>query len=148
MRCKRWLAISIPVTGLVILVLLGLHYNASLTQASPLDQGTLDVQRDLLQASGHIILLRVHDLGTGFGPSSDFLDAEVVMRLDSQVGMSFGFQLRNDDFRPAREGMLNLLRDAFNHDWIVTADYWLEPGKTNGEILRVWLTKPVILEEN
>jgi len=39
--------------------------------------------------------------------------------------------------------MLDLLRDGFNHDWIVSVDYWIESGKNNGEIVRVWLTKPV-----
>jgi hypothetical protein len=39
---------------------------------------------DLLEAQGRITFLRVHDLGTGFGPPNDFLDVEAVIQLDSQ----------------------------------------------------------------
>ena len=95
----------------------------------------------LLESSGKITFLRVHDVGTGFGPPSDSLDVEVVVQLDSQRGKSFGFQLRNDNNRPARSGMLDLLRDAFNHNWTVLIDYNLPDGKTNGVIIRTALTK-------
>jgi len=37
--------------------------------------------------------------------------------------------------------MLDLLRDAFNHNWVVLIDYNLDPGKTNGVIIRTALTK-------
>jgi hypothetical protein len=38
--------------------------------------------------------------------------------------------------------MLDLLRDALNHDWQVTIDYDdIAPGKNNGILFRVWLTK-------
>jgi len=96
----------------------------------------------LLEDSGKLSLLRVHDVGTGYGPETDFIDVEAVIWLDTKPGMAFGFQLRNDDHRPARQGMLDVLRDAFNNNWIVTIDYEIEPGKNNGVILRVWLTKP------
>ena len=146
MRDRRLLKVSISATSLVFLILMGSYLNSSLSRAGAADVGTVPLaDRNLWQGSGYITMLRVHDVGTGFGPGSDFLDGEVVIRLDSQEGNSFGFQLRDDGNRPAREGMLGLLRDAFNHDWIVTVDYWLEPDKTNGEIIRVWLTKPVIM---
>jgi hypothetical protein len=54
---------------------------------------------------------------------------------------AFGFQLRNDNNRPARAGMLDLLRDAFNHNWTVAMDYEIDSGKKNGIVIRVWLTK-------
>jgi hypothetical protein len=95
----------------------------------------------LLQSSGKLTFLRVHDVGTGFGPSSDQIDVEVVMKLSSEPDRAVGFQLRNDSNRPARQGMLDLLRDAFNHDWTVTADYNLDEGKNNGVAIRVALTK-------
>ena len=143
MRHRPRLAISILIVGVAFLVLLGAYYNTSQVQANSLEQGPL-LSNDLLllQATGYITMLRVHDLGTGYGPSNDFLDGEVVIHLDSQGSKGFGYQLRNDDFRPAREGMLNLLRDAFNNDWIVTINYLIEPDKNNGVIVRVWLTKP------
>ena len=42
---------------------------------------------------------------------------------------------------PARAGMLDLLRDAFNHNWTVIIDYSIDPGKTNGVIIRTALTR-------
>lgn len=96
---------------------------------------------DLIESTGKITFLRVHDVGTGFGPPSDFIDVEVVIQLDSRPGQSFGFQLRVDANRAARQGMLDLLRDAFNNNWNATIDYDIEPPKKNGVIIRVALRK-------
>ena len=95
-----------------------------------------------LEASGKLSLLRVHDVGTGYGPQSEHLDVEAVIWLDTRPGMAFGFQLRDDANRPARQGMLDVLRDAFNYSWIVTINFDIEEGKKNGLLVRVWLTKP------
>lgn len=95
----------------------------------------------LYQSRGHLSLLRVHKKGSRYGPSDDELDVEVVVWLDTEPGKAFGFQLRDDGDRPARQGMLDLLRDAFNHAWTTTIDYELGSGKSNGVILRVWLTR-------
>jgi len=89
----------------------------------------------IFAAEGKVTLLRAHDVGTGFGPPADFIDAEVVVRLDSQPGRSFGFQLRNDTNEGARRAMLNLLRDAFNHNWTVRIDY-VDSGGNNSLLLR------------
>lgn len=86
-------------------------------------------------------LLRVHKKGSKYGPNNDKIDVEVVVWLDTEPGKAFGFQLRDDGDRPARQGMLDLLRDAFNNGWTTTIDYNISPGKSNGVILRVWLTK-------
>jgi hypothetical protein len=104
--------------------------------------GTTPVNADLLQSSGRITFLRVHDVGTGFGPSSDFIDVEVVVQINTKPGESFGFQLRNDANRAARQGMLDLLRDAFNSNGTIVIDYNIDPPKKNGVIIRVALTKP------
>jgi hypothetical protein len=90
----------------------------------------------LLNAQGKLTLLRVHDLGTGFGPPTDFIDVEAVVQLDSQPGKSFGFQLRNDRNRPARQGMLDLMRDAFTNKLKVSIDFLIVQGKSNGVIIR------------
>jgi hypothetical protein len=37
--------------------------------------------------------------------------------------------------------MLDLLRDAFNYNWKTTIDYDIDSNKSNGVIVRVWLTK-------
>lgn len=92
------------------------------------------------QASGKISLLRVHDVGTKFGPPNDQIDVEVVIQIKGN-SKSFGFQLRTDQNRVARQGMLDLLRDAFNHGWTTTVDYDIDAGKNNGRLFRVWLTK-------
>lgn len=94
----------------------------------------------LLQRTGVITFLRVHDFGTGFGPATDFVDVEAVIKLDSVPTDAFGFQLRNDRNRPSRQGMLDLLRDAFFGGHAVTIDYFMIPGRHNGRIIRVALT--------
>jgi len=98
-------------------------------------------QDPILAATGKLTLLRVHDLGTGFGPPTDFIDVEVVIGLDSQPGKFFGFQLRNDANRNAHRDMLNRLRDAFKNNRTVTIDYRSKAGKTNFVLFRVYLSK-------
>src|ERR1700744_366109 len=95
-----------------------------------------------VNASGRVTLLRVHDLGTGYGPPTDSLDVEAVVWLDNQPGKAVGFLLPNDQFLPARQGMLDLLRDAFANNWVVHIDYIMAPGHTNNfVIIRTWVTK-------
>lgn len=95
----------------------------------------------LLQTSGKVTLLRVHDVGTKYGPPGDQIDVEVIFHLDSQPGKAFGFKLRDDTNRPVRQGMLDLLRDAFRHNWTVTTDFQIDDGKKNGVVLRLWVKK-------
>ncbi len=95
----------------------------------------------LLQSTGKLTFLRVHDVGTAFGPPSDRIDTEVVAKLSTQPERAMGFQLRDDAKRPARQGMLDLLRDAFNHNWTVSIDYDLDAGRKNGVAIRVALQK-------
>jgi hypothetical protein len=92
--------------------------------------------------NAQLTMLRVHDVGTRFGPPADQIDVEVVIQVANQGG-SFGFQLRNDANQQARQGMLNILRDAMNNKSVlVNFDYNVQPPKKNGVIIRVWLTKP------
>jgi hypothetical protein len=96
----------------------------------------------ILEASGKVKLLRVHDVGTGYGPATDQIDVEVIVWLDSQPGKAFGFQLRNDSKGLAHQGMLDLLRDAFNNNRTVTIDYdEISPVRKNGTLIRVWVSK-------
>jgi hypothetical protein len=96
---------------------------------------------DLLKSSGKLTFLRVHDVGTGFGPPADFIDVEVVTALHTRPGEFFGFQLRDDRQRAARQGMLDLLRDAFNHGWTVVLEYEVDRPKKQAVIIRVALQK-------
>lgn len=95
----------------------------------------------LLQSSGKLTFLRVHEVGSKFGPPTDQIDVEAVLKLDTQPNRSMGFQIRNDGNRPVRQGMLNLLRDAFANNFTVVVDYDLPAGKNNGVVLRVALQK-------
>jgi len=92
----------------------------------------------LLEAEGRITFLRIHDVGTGFGPPSDFLDAEVVIFLDSQPGKAFGFQLRPDENQSTHRDMADLLRNAFKENRPVIIDY-VRMGLAIGRIVRVAL---------
>jgi hypothetical protein len=92
---------------------------------------------DILGAEGKLTLLRVNE--GGYGPPNDFLDCEVVLRLDSEPNKAFGFQLRNDGSGPMHAGMLEILRTAWNNNWNVAIEYMIDPGKSTGYIIRVYL---------
>jgi len=94
-----------------------------------------------LQASGKLKMLRINQVGSKYGPGHDQIDAEVIIQLGSKPGMAFGFKLRNDSNRPVRQGMLDLLRDAYANNLTVTIDYDITAGKKNGIIVRVWLKR-------
>lgn len=120
---------------------LEVHPKSGVMRATTFGRGAYEVHTDwpigtLAAATGRITFLRVHDVGTGWGPGSDFLDVEVVIQLDSVPGRGFGFQLRSDAEEAARRGMLDLLRDAFGRNGLVTVDY-VKTGLRNGRIIRV-----------
>jgi hypothetical protein len=120
---------------------LEVHPTTGVVRAATHGRGVYEVYPDspigsTLAAEGKLTFLRVHDVGTGWGPPGDFLDVEVVVKLDTAPGKAFGFQLRTDDNEGARHGMLDLLRDAFNEDHRVRVDY-VRTGLHNGRILRV-----------
>jgi hypothetical protein len=95
----------------------------------------------LLNAKGKATLLRVNQVGDKFGPATDNIQAEVILKLDSEPTKAFGFELRTGVNQPVRQGMLDLLRDGFNQNWVINIDYEIAAGKTKGKITRVWLTK-------
>ena len=95
----------------------------------------------LKNAVGKVSFLRVHALKTGYGPPTNYLDGEVVIKLKSKPNMAFGFQLRDDAQRPVRRAMFDLIRDAFKNDWTIHIDYWIDTGKTTGIIHRIVITK-------
>lgn len=95
----------------------------------------------LTNVSGQLSLLRVHDVGTKYGPPNDQVDVEVVVQFAGRDD-AYGFKLRSDSDEPARTGMLGLLRDGFNNGWHVWIDYDALPEKHNSTLIRVWLTKP------
>ena len=98
----------------------------------------------LLQFQGKLVFLRVHRVGSAFGPAQDQIDVEAVVGLTGQpLNRGFGFQLRDDNNRVANAGMLDLLRDAWDRNWTVRLDVDVpDPPKQNGIILRTTLVKP------
>lgn len=96
----------------------------------------VDLYNQVAAATGKITLLRVHDVGSAYGPPQDRIDAEVIVQLDSEPGRAFGFQLREDGRESAHQKMFDLLRDAFNLDRRVRLEY-LTTGDLNGQLIRV-----------
>jgi hypothetical protein len=90
----------------------------------------------ILAVEGVPAFLRVHDVGTGYGPPDDFLDVEVVVKLAEAPERAFGFQLRRDDQVATRRGMLALLRRAMRDQQAVRLDF-VRTGFLNGRVIRV-----------
>lgn len=97
-----------------------------------------ETERNIFTVAGKITLLRVHDVGTGFGPPGDAIDVEVVVRLDQFPDRSFGFQLRPDSHEGARRGMLDVFRHAFNEHQTIRLDF-VDSGGKNATLIRATL---------
>lgn len=94
-----------------------------------------------LRRSGQLTFLRVHELGTGFGPGNDHIDVEAVAKIDAEPNHSFGLTLRNNDALPSHEGMLGLLRDGLVHELDTTVEYDIGEQRNNGILVRVELRR-------
>ena len=96
----------------------------------------------LLQTTGHVTFLLINEPGGGYGGgATNWIDADVVFKLDSRPDKGFGFQLRDDPTQPVRRGMLDLLQDAIVNRLRVITDY-VEPSATpnnNCFVIRVAL---------
>jgi hypothetical protein len=99
-------------------------------------------QPAIQEATGKVVMLRVHEPGTGYGAPSDYLDADVIVKLDTDPGKAFGFALRDDGRLGARREMLTTLRGAFKIGRDVTLNYSILPGRNTGMLLRVWPSPP------
>jgi hypothetical protein len=89
----------------------------------------------ILRVVGRPTLLRVHELGSGFGPPTDPIDGEIVVRLDTSDG-AFGVQLRADKRESTHRGMLDVLRRSLAAGQIVHVEYEVT-GPQNGRLIRV-----------
>ncbi|MBK9717000.1 MAG: hypothetical protein IPO85_05720 [Saprospiraceae bacterium] len=106
-------------------------------------RGAFEVHSDypigsVLDIKDKINLLRVHDVGTGYGPSSDALDVEVVITLNSEPNKYFGFKMRIGTNGLTHKHFLETLRFAFKKDLPVKIEY-IKTGIHSGEIFRVIL---------
>lgn len=120
---------------------LSFHPVTGVLRAGSYGRSAFEVNTDsplggLVSVSGNITLIRVNDVGSGYGPATDFMDVEAVVWMDSQPGRAFGFQLRGDSGQSDHSGMLKLLREAFNTNRPVQLDV-IRTGVRNGRILRV-----------
>jgi hypothetical protein len=75
-------------------------------------------------------------VGTGFGPPTDQIDGEVIVKFDSDPVKAFGFQLRTDNNEDDHQAMLKTLRDALRRDRIVEVEYF-RTGPTTGRVVRI-----------
>jgi photosystem II stability/assembly factor-like uncharacterized protein len=120
---------------------LEVHAGTGILRAATFGRSAYEVNTDwpigsAMSATGRPVWLRVQDIGTGFGPPNDFLDAEVLTQLDTQPGKFFGFQLRGDSAEGAHQGMLSQLQTAFRKNGTVRLDY-VRTGPKSGRIVRV-----------
>lgn len=120
---------------------LEVHPTTGVIRASTLGRGAYEVNTapplgSILAIEGMITFLRVHDVGTGFGPPGDRIDGEAIVKLDSDPDKAFGFPLRADRGEEANVGMFKVLRESFRKDRPVRIEYEVT-GIRNNQIIRV-----------
>ena len=89
------------------------------------------------QRTGKIAFLHVQETGQ-YGPPTDPIFVDVVVGLDTSPLQAFGY--KNDEVS-IENGMLDILRDAFNNNWTTTIYYYLQNNHLNGIITRVLIKK-------
>ena len=77
---------------------------AGLAVAPSTEQAPTNVE--FLEASGKINYMRIQQVGDTFGPPSDSVAVEVIIKLDTLPANAFGFSLRNNANLPSHQGML------------------------------------------
>jgi photosystem II stability/assembly factor-like uncharacterized protein len=119
---------------------LRVHPTTGVMRAGTFGRGAYEVFTDspvgsVLATVGRITFLRAHDAG-GFGRPPNFLDAEIIVLLDTEPWRAFGLKLRSDAEEATRREMLALLRSGFVADRPVRIDY-VRTAPRVGEIIRV-----------
>jgi len=120
---------------------LDVHPGTGVMRAATFGRSAYEVNTDhpigsVLAVEGRITFLRVHDVGTGFGPPIDAIDGEVVVKFDTDPLKAFGFQLRTDAKEEGHRGMLNALRDGLRANRTVRVEY-IRTGLRHGRLIRV-----------
>lgn len=100
-----------------------------------------EVLRNLLPPSflavdSTVQLLRVHDVGTMYGPPGDAIDAEAIIQLAATGSDAYGFTLRTGTDQATHRGMFRLLLDAYRTGRVVHVEYDRETHRTS-RIVRV-----------
>lgn len=120
---------------------LRVHPKTGIMRAGTFGRGAYEVDTDnpigsILTIDGRLSFLRVHDVSTGFGPPIDFLDAEVIVKLDSAPLKAFGLQLRTGADEAVNQQSLDLLRDIYKHNKPIRIEYE-RVGPRSGRIIRI-----------
>ena len=76
-------------------------------------QNEVSSQAQLLQTSGKINFLRVHEVGSKYGPSNDQIDAEVVIKFVGNSSKAYGFKLRKDNNHVDTPGNVRCVKRCF-----------------------------------
>lgn len=77
----------------------------------------------LLATTGAVEWIRVNQVGTGYGPPTDFIDGEVIFKFKNR-NKRFGFQMRNNENLAVAQGALSLLQESMRKaKWKVEIDY-------------------------
>lgn len=112
--------------------------NRGVLRLSPLPPDWDFPMNSLIETSGRIHFLRIHDVGTKYGPPDDSIDAEAIFQLDSEPEKAFGFQMRSDEHELVNRGMMKLLRHAYENNLPVLIDF-VRVSCRNGKVIRVAL---------
>jgi len=84
------------------------------------------------EVSGKITLLRAQEQGLEIGANANFLDAELLVTLDTQPGKVFGLKLHESS--EANRQIADTLRAAYLNNRPVTLQHRIAPGKTHLKI--------------
>ena len=90
--------------------------------------------------SGKITSIRAQIEGLEYGGKEDFLDAELLVKLDSAPEMTFGFRYHEKN-TPSLDLMAGLLKEAYFRDLPVNILHTQLPKKKNQTIIWVELSK-------
>ena len=93
-----------------------------------------------ITTTGKITSIRAQVEGLEYGGKADFLDAEVLVKLDSAPEMTFGFR-HHENTSPSLALMTDLLKEAYLRGLPVTILHTQLPMKKNQTIIWVELSK-------
>ncbi len=88
------------------------------------------------RASGRVSMLRVHEVGSGYGPDTDPTPGEVIVQLDTEPARTFGLPLRNDREEAVGVAQLELLRSSLEKGFPIHIEYEVV-GPTGASVVRV-----------
>jgi hypothetical protein len=85
---------------------------------------------------GVVKLIRLNEVGSGYGPHFDRLDMELILAVDSYPDLVIGLPMRGGPAEAVHWSMLTSLRAAFRRGSRVRLEY-LTLGAHVGELRRV-----------